>query len=370
MDHKIVSEQTNREVRKTNGPTACICHITSGKTLLDKILKGDKISLRASRIDTFWKPEEREPDDHQEFQGVMKLIDALNLDIKIENDNGLSSKERNIERDILQWLRERLMNKGIREPKIIGSPTTPYVLCFSTALNNPELLCRFCSKKNGFEVGIILDYDMLCDDKNILEIKHESQNDCMEKGNAICKHTVEKELIQVHYANKPEELFNSNAKFLHCCAIKELKDLDQQLKENDNHYIGSRETDGDYNIDACYFVKRGKYACEKEIRLLLRTSQPSAFYIDMSAENIEFATETIVKENSTTQEVLIYSEKSNSERYLNVVYSINIIKGIVFGPCVSKEMAQDYVAKFSKRVNLNCNKNIMFMLSDGTQIKI
>ncbi len=327
--------------------------------------------MRASRVDTFWKNETREPDDRQEFQGLMKLIDALNLDLEQKSQNNLPSADISI----VKWLRNNLtkIDKNITEknPKVIGSPTTPYILCFSTALNDPNLLCRFCSKKNGsFEVGILLDYDALCNEDSILAIKYENEPKRSYDEAPLCKHSVEKELMHVYYANREDELLNSNAKYLHCCAIEELKAIDESRKKNTEVSNGSRNTDGDYDIDACFFVKRGKYACEEEIRMLLQVPRPSAFYIDKTAKNIAFATETIVKENLITYDDLINNTKNVNESYIFVNYKINIVKGIVFGPCVSKEKAQDYANKFHSRRILDQDKphKIMFLLSDGTEI--
>lgn len=340
---KIAGNQTKQQIERfPDAGSLCVSHTTMSDTLLTHILTGNEISLRASRVDTFWKPEERDPDDNHEFKGLVKLLGHLNIgDQKTDTKSSKEPIEHKAD-NVANHLAHKVLAESAEN--IICSTTTPYILCFSTALDGEDLPCRFCSHKSGFPVSLILDFDTLCDSANATPYFKNAKD---EKPDI--KYS---ELVQIYYADKDDEYIGSNAKCQHSHAINELHSIDASTNSD------VRKKDGDYDVDACFYVKRGKYACEKEIRYVVRTNSPCAFCELHSGENgFAFATDSMLESK----------EQDDAKKYLYLRFNKYILKGIIFAPCVSKERA----VKFASQLTVAHQEfsDLKFYLSDCTPIQ-
>lgn len=336
---KIISETTEKAVRKHAGVNPSLSYTTRGNTFLNKILENpEAISLQASGIDYFWDNQAtRLPDDNQEFIGAFNLFDYMGFSIPKDKLNSKESIYKDVESRLFDDLKETA------GAKCLASSTTPYILCFSTSLVDKELSCRFCNKSNDFAITLLLDFDKLIYDDSINKIR--KRGETSDKNDEILNaKEIYKEMMQIYYIDKPEFCQNSNTRCCHTRAMTELQSINS---------INARQRKDDYNIDACFYVKRSNFACEKEIRYIFRTNEHCGFALT-DDKKLKFVSLNDKNQKTNTQPLLIQ-------------FKIEILKGLVFGPCVSKEEAEDYAAKVIKKCP-SC-KDIQFLLHDGTTIE-
>lgn len=336
---KIVSEQTEKAVLRQAGTNACLSHNTMSDTFLNYILKDNNtISLQASGLDYFWDNKgQRLPDDNQEFVGTFNLFDYLGFNLP------LSQTAENLKKDANKVL------DGNADPMCVASSTTPYILCFSTSLIDKNLQCRFCNESGNFAVSLLLDFNKLIDPTSITHIyKRIITDDKQEVEEEIKKvNEVSKEMMQVYYTDKPKFCKSSNAGCCHHKAMEELKSIPNESEV--------RRADEDYKIDACFYVKRSNFACEKEIRYIFRIKEHCKF-VKTDEQKILFDAQT---DNQTDNQNIQHAKN------LLIHFDIEIVKGLVFGPCVDHKKAEEYASKLiSKAPKL---ADIKFLLSDGTQ---
>ena len=252
---------------------------------LPLILKNN-LTLLAPCINSFWGEEERIINDNQEFRNALELVGLLKEELRHEEQN----------KD--NYLMNTLKNEGYID--IIGSTQTPYIICFSEEKSS-KLYNRFYNKGKGLPISLVLDTSNI----SCLDIR-------------ICDR---EELIRVHYTHAQDSYDKDELKDIHAEVKKHLDELlDKATEIKDNT-----------KIDACLYIKRGRYQVEAEVRYIYRKIEDFAFAIDKTGFKYIFNTEQSNESEDGN------SKKTKKQELLE--FSPDCLKGIVFGPSVTKAEA-------------------------------
>lgn len=343
-----------------------LSHYTMSDTL-KFILQPDCISLQASRIDNFWHINEtqRRADDPQEFKGMIELINILDLGFK---------SEENVPKCVKKVYKNVVGEKEIKEfTPVIGSTTTPYVLCFSTSHGNDEIIKGFYEEKRGlplslkFNVASLIHkndgiYEKFIENnkeefKQVQFLPNES-GESNSDGKSPSDNDGDIERVDI----SPIVYTSNKDKYVYEEALAARNEVIKRLLSDSLAY--NEQLGEAVNIDACYFVKRGNYSYEDEVRFLVHRYHPWAFGIKQNEgegkDSFKFEIEPLPKE--------LCENSHRIAEYLYFKFDVSALQEIRFGESVTIEKLKDLPEKVKEVLKTDKYKNVTLCLHDGTMI--
>lgn len=284
-----------------------LCHFTKSD-LLYKIILKDGISMRASCIKAYWKDEENPYDDNQEVKGLMQLYDSLEFNLREpRNHHRLACGE-------------SVAQKVSPKPTII-STTTPYIICFSCDPVDEHMYHKFSNPALGYPVMLKFNTEAFLKNSS----GRDSENDEFQASELKIE---SEELMKVFYTSTDETYEKEDAQNTWESALKELRS-------------GKADSEDDEDkIDATFYVKRGRYSDEKEVRYILRVNDPSAFGLTSEGQFI-FQTQRPLDNKSRLRSA---SESTNEDddSHIYVRFSPDCLEEVVFEEETPDKVIEEY----------------------------
>lgn len=325
---KIVGKKTKSLIE--NG----LCHFTKSD-YLEKILTEDGILMKASCIKAYWKDEVNSFDDNQEVKGLMELQSIIKVNPKNINPGRKLICAEVVKRLIDNGDASKSSTMANRDLQPIASTTTPYIICFGYDCNDEHMFHKFCNPQCGYPVMLKFNFDKLLN--NSTKWKFMNEGDFKQVDDS----TENEEIMQVYYT-----------KFKSFCDSKDVKDTHKEAYEELGQAFKKDNDSYNTKIDSMYYVKRGRYRDEKEIRYILRINEPSAFGLNSTGEFI-FKTEKAYGNMSVDQAINCMNcerhyEGENTDAYILVRFDPECLEKIILGQCAPETLIGEIQDKLNR----------------------